>query len=358
MTTDANLPPHLECIGRQLLAAAHARNASNAPSRRARTGPFAVLIPAAAAVVLAVVLLTGARPSARSHRPTAQRPTAQRPSALRPTTAKQVLVRAAFVALQTSPVTPRPDQFIYTRTEDGAGQLSESWLSVSGARAGIVNRTASSAGSNIPACVDGHSSSRSLGKDGKPLSDFIPKRYRGTPMTLNQVAKRFFGGKIPTDGPVVRGRCTPQTAFHPKMPTNPRSMLAYLVRIHEGYPPGLPSVADPLNNLAKNIGYMLLTSYFLPAQEAALYRFLAGTSGITISRHVRDVAGRAGVGVEWSSGGAATMLIFSPSSYRFLGWSSGGAHGDGQALLQTAITSSAGQRPAAARSQTTTGSQA
>jgi hypothetical protein len=354
MTTDANLPPHLESIGRQLVAAAHARTKSNPPSRRARTRPFAVLVPAAAAVVLATVLLAGAGPSARSHRPTAQRPTT-----VRPTTAKQLLVRAAFVALQASPVTPRPDQFIYTRTEDGAGQLSESWLSVSGARAGIINRTASSAGSKVPACVDGHSSSRSLGQDGKPLSDFIPKRYRGTPMTLNQVARRFFGGRIPTDGPIVRGRCTAQTAFYPKMPTNPRSMLAYLVRIHEAYPPGLPNVADPLNNLAKNVGYMLLTSYLLPAQEAALYRFLAGTRGITIDRHVSDVAGRPGVGVEWSSGGAATMLIFSPSSYRFLGWSSGGASGehDGEALLQTAITSSAGQRPTA-RSHTTTGSQA
>src|ERR1700704_4127659 len=47
------------------------------------------------------------------------------------------------------------------------------------------------------------------------------------------------------------------------------------------------------------VGFMLESDYILPAQRAALYRFLAATPGLTVEAHVRDVSGRPGIGVVW-----------------------------------------------------------
>jgi hypothetical protein len=94
---------------------------------------------------------------------------------------------------------------------------------------------------------------------------------------------------------------------------------------------------------------MLDTDYLLPAQQAALYRFLETTPGITIKQGVTDVAGRPGIGVGWSVDGSSAMLIFDPTTYQYLGMTTTGEQGQvgGDALLQTAIVDSAGEQPSA-----------
>jgi hypothetical protein len=351
MNTNADLPPHLESIGRQLTATAHQLQASNALGRRPRSYVRVAVVPAAAAAAVAAVIAVIS--TAEHGRTLPTRPTtvavgvksgAKHP---RPTfaplahpTAAKVLRRAAFVALRTSAATPRPDQFVYTETESGNGQITRSWLSVDGTQTSVIDHPGSSEPLKMPGCVNGQMTSRTYGEDGKPLADFIPKRYSGTPLSLGQAAKLFFGGKIPMDGPIVTNHCTAQPAFFPNMPTDPGALLPYLERTQ-----GVR--LSNLNDLAKTVGWLLDTDFLLPAQQAALYQFLATTPGINIQQSVKDVAGRQGIGVKWSFEGSSAMLIFDPATYQYLGTTTIGNNAEvaGDALLQTAVVDTAGQQP-------------
>ena len=213
-------------------------------------------------------------------------------------TAAQVLGNAAFVALRTSAQAPSPSQFVYKKVETSQGKITQSWLSVDGARNSIVAHL------TIFGCVHGK---LSVGP--------------GTPAGADR-------------------RCTPVRAYFPDMPTRASEMRAYLQRT-QGVRPG------NLNDLAKTVGGMLDTDYLLPAQQAALYEFLARTPGITVVRHATDAAGRPGIGVRWIFGRSAAMLIFDLQSFQYLGTATKGIAGQlsGDALLQTAIVDNAGQLP-------------
>jgi hypothetical protein len=370
MTEDANLPAHLDSIGRQLVAAAHAQNATAVSGHHQRALSVLALASVAVAAALAVIVLNNAGASRTvppavalvPHRPGNSHYTQPHPKLvpLAHPTAKQVLNRAAFVALQTSPVTPQPDQFVYTETQAGNGQITQSWLSVDGTRTSVIDQPGQASPTTIPGCAAGHRSSRTPGEDGRPLGDFLPASLRGKPILMSQAGKYFPGGRVPMDGPIVTTKCTPQVAFYPDMPTDPSLMQAYLVKIHQEYPPNDPEIADPLNDLAKNVGFMLDTDYLLPAQQAALYRFLATTPGITVKQPVEDVTGRAGIGVEWNFMGSSAMLIFDDSTYQYLGTSTIGEQGQvgGDALLQTAIVNTAGSQPTSTQPSTTSTSAA
>jgi hypothetical protein len=371
MTTDTNLPPHLQNIGRQLVAAARNQSATQVRRRVPRSRMLVGLVPVAAAAALTVVVVNSGTASAPSQRhlvasapghssnrssaPAGQRTKLRR---LAHPTAKQVLSRAAYVALQTTTVTPEPDQFIYTETSDGNGQITQNWLSVDGTRASIIQEPGQSTPTMIAGCATGHITARSPGEDGKPLQDFIPKSLRGKPYASGQqLEKDFPGGKIPMDGPLITTKCTPQPAFYPDMPTDPSAMQAFLLKIGDIYPASVAETpAAALNNLAKNVGFMLDSDYLLPAQEAALYRFLASTQWVTVVPDTEDVSGRPGIGVEWDYIGSKAMLVFDPSTYEYLGWSTIGEQGQtgGSALLQTAIVNGAGQQPGVSQAQTTT----
>jgi hypothetical protein len=242
---------------------------------------------------MAAIALTGAAAAAivivTQRPPAAERPVSPPAGHL---TASQVLVRAAFVALHTNAGPPRPNQFVYTKVQASGGGITQSWLSVDGARDSIVGSV------TVAGCVDGGSRS-----------------------------------------------CTPVRAYLPQMPTQPGNMLAYLERT-QGVRPG------NLNDLAKTAGTMLDSDYLLPAQQAALYRFLARTPGIRLVRHTVDAAGRPGVGVRWTFGGGAAMLIFDSRTLRYLGMATEGSHGQtsSNALVQIAIVDQAGELPGSAGS--------
>jgi hypothetical protein len=117
-------------------------------------------------------------------------------------------------------------------------------------------------------------------------------------------------------------------------------MLGYLEK-SQGIRPG------DLNDLAKTVGQILASAYLLPAQRAAMYRFLATVPGLHIIRNARDVDGRRGVGVGWRFGGARSVDVFDPGTYVYLGTTTFGAGGQqgGEAVLQAAIVNHAGQLP-------------
>ena len=86
--------------------------------------------------------------------------------------------------------------------------------------------------------------------------------------------------------------CTPAVAaaYRPGMPTSPAALGAYLHRI---------LFVDPADSggLLVQTERMITTGYLTPAQQAAIFRLLAQTPGLTVVPHVTNVKGQTGVGV-------------------------------------------------------------
>jgi hypothetical protein len=243
-------------------------------------------------------------------------------------TAREVLEHAATAALKEPAVVPRDDQFVYTKVVGLGGVVEQSWLSVDGTRNGLTESPMNGKVQKTVqlGCVNGARKIRLPGRDGKPI--------KGGHKPI--IAK----GPVPMDGPVVTVPCTPELAFFPDMPTTAAAMGPYLERTQ-----GVR--LNDLNDLSKTVGFMLESDYILPAQRAALYRFLAGTPGLTVEHHVRDVSGRPGIGVGWRFEGSKAMNIFDPRTFAYLGMTTWGEQGQlgGDALVQTAIVDRAGEMP-------------
>jgi hypothetical protein len=238
-------------------------------------------------------------------------------------TAKQVLDSAATAALSHPGAAPRPGQFVYSKVGDGDGAVAQTWLSVDGSRNGLVKAQGPVGTTTILGCVNGQHQIRTPGYNGKP--------YTGPASPK---------APVPLDGPVVTETCIPQPAFFPGLPTTASAMPGYLAKTQ-----GVR--LNDLNDVAKVVGGIFQSDYLLPAQRAALYRFLATLPGLTLERHVKDVTGRPGIGVGWSFNGSTAVLIFDPSTYTLLGITTRGEQGQvgGGALLQMAITNQVGQQP-------------
>ena len=206
-------------------------------------------------------------------------------------TAKQFLDSAAAAALTGSPAIPRPDQYVYVKINDGNG-IVQSWYSVDGRHNGLSDN-AGFPPLVVPGCLPGrilHSAARVL-----PRHAHDGERDR------------------PVAGPDARGE-----------PTSTRT--------------------DPGQDRPSTIPGEL--THLLPAQRAALYKFLAATPGLTVVHGIEDPLGRAGVGITWASGGSAT-LVFDAGTLAYLGWNTVGLHGEkgGDALLSRAIVDRAGELP-------------
>jgi hypothetical protein len=243
-------------------------------------------------------------------------------------TAREVLEHAASAALKKPAVVPREDQFVFTKDVSPGGVVQLSWLSVDGTRNGLTESPMNGKlQKNLQlGCVNGSRTMRTPGRDGKPLKGGHKPIPIKTP--------------VPMDGPVVTLPCTAVRAFFPDMPTTAAAVGPYLQRTQ-----GIR--LNDLNDLSKTVGFMLESDYILPAQRAALYRFLAATPGLTVERHVRDVSGRPGIGVVWHFYGSKAMNIFDPRTFAYLGMTTWGEQGQlgGDALVQTAIVNRAGEFP-------------
>jgi len=266
------------------------------PKRKAARIRIAVFAASGAGAALAVGLTLSSLPGGAHSAVTAvSRPRPSSPGGAPVTavlTAKQVLDTAATAALSHPGAPPRPDQFVYTKVGDGTGRVAQTWLSVDGSRNGLMENQGANGTTTILGCVNG------------------------------------------------KRQCIPQPAFFPAMPTTATAMPAYLAKT-------LGVRLNDLNDVAKVVEGLFQSDYLLPAQRAALYKFLATTPGLTLQRDVKDVAGRPGIGVGWSFQGSKAMLIFDPGTYTLLGVTTWGERGEagGAALLQMAITNQAGQEP-------------
>ncbi|MEU7796559.1 CU044_5270 family protein [Micromonospora tulbaghiae] len=216
--------------------------------------------------------------------------------------ARQVLRDAAAAALRLPDVEPRPDQFVYTRSQGGA-ELRESWASVDGTRDGLVVEYPSGGRQEyvLPGCRDGRA-----------------KMYKG---------QQLMPGTEP---------CVPEPAYDPAVPTDATAMRAYLDKHRSGEP-------GDVNAAAKDVLFLLNDSYLRPRSRAALFEAAAATPGLKVVEKATDGAGRSGVGVSWSSPGnpALMVMVFDPRTYAFLGV--GGEAGT-SAVLSVAVVDRVGQK--------------
>ena len=214
--------------------------------------------------------------------------------------AAEILHQAAD-AVRTLPDTPpRPDQFIYTKTEysqaDAAISLRETWLSADGTHDSLISQGGGT--TPIPGCRNGQAA---VVKGDEPI-------------------------------PGVFEPCTPNPAYRTDLPTDVAGMREYLGQDPDGAP-------GQQQNVAKLIHFAVAESYVPPASLAALFEAIADFPGLTVEENVQDGAGRTGIGVSWTRDGETTTLVFDRTTHAFLGF-------EGlEAVTVQAIVDTAGQQP-------------
>jgi hypothetical protein len=127
------------------------------------------------------------------------------------------------------------------------------------------------------------------------------------------------------------------------IPTQPDALLAYLKAGKKWTNDDPPT----------EIGDMIRETIMPPALAAALYRLAATLPGANLVPHATNVAGRAGIGIMWTSKTAKQVYknewIFDKTTLRFIGektYDPGTGRLTGEsAIIQQAFTAKAGQLP-------------
>lgn len=209
--------------------------------------------------------------------------------------AAEILHEAADAARAQPSTPPRPDQFIYTKSQIDDGSTREVWFSADGTRDGIVRQNGETF--VISGCQGGQRQVR--GKDDEP----IPGQFE---------------------------QCVATPAYKADLPTDAAAMRQYLL--------ALPTGEDKTNSLGKNIGSLVSEDYVSPASLAALFEAVAGLDGLTVVENAKDGAGRTGIGVSWDHQGSTATLVFDEKTHTFLGFNF-------SAQLAQAVVDTAGQQP-------------
>ncbi|MEU0797682.1 CU044_5270 family protein [Amycolatopsis sp. NPDC005961] len=210
----------------------------------------------------------------------------------------KVLTEAASSALKEPAKPPRPDQFLYVKTEYAIPPDREVWLSVDGTRDSLIGTS----------------------KDGGCRNGKAP----------------MYG----TNDPRAEGTledCVPESVYRTDLPTTADAMLAYLY--------GKEADRDGRATYIGKAVYTLAYEQVLqPASYAALFEAAAKVPGLTALDHVTDGAGRPGVGIRFpvppgsSPKAQPIVLVFDATTYQFLGT-------EDSAVMVKTYVDEVGQRP-------------
>ncbi|MFJ1766923.1 CU044_5270 family protein [Amycolatopsis sp. NPDC088138] len=210
----------------------------------------------------------------------------------------KVLTEAAGAALTEPATAPRPDQFLYVKTEYPGHQTREVWFSVDGTRDGLVGDT------KIPGCRDGKA----------PVYGANDPKLEGT---LED--------------------CVPSPAYRADLPTTADAMLDYLLAHYSGK-------KGDTNALGKDVINLVVERALPPGAYAALFEAAAKVPGLEALDHVTDGAGRPGVGITWPVPGGSSpdakplVFVFDAATHRYLGTNT-------SAVVVKTFVDQAGQRP-------------
>jgi hypothetical protein len=303
------------------------------PRRRRRQGEHsrrtvlvagAVLTAAAVAVATAVVVGTSTSPPA----PKAAQPAQPAP----PATAAQLLARIATAAArQPSPVV-RDSDFMYIRS-----RVAYEVDSISNGHETVSMEKPHERQIWLPVaniCATGL-----LIEDGErtPISPF-PVTSDGK-VDRHPMGNLRFNFTCPSEGHLGDA----SYRLLQSIPTQPDALLAYLKAGKKWTNDDPPT----------EIGDMIRETIMPPALAAALYRLAATLPGATLVPHATNAAGRAGIGIMWTSKTAKQVYknewIFDRTTLQFIGErifnpKTGQVTGE-SAILQQAFTAKAGQLP-------------
>lgn len=197
------------------------------------------------------------------------------------------LHQAADVVRELPATPPRPDQFVYTRSEttDGA---REAWLSADGEHDGMIR--AEGMDTPLPGCKDGR--------------------------------QRVMRGDYDMG---MTEPCQVWPAYR-RLPADTAGMRAYL----EGKP----------NDFDILLHFAIQEKYVSPRSMAALFEVMADFPGLEIVEDATDGAGRHGVGLTWAQPADQNevTLVFDQETHVFLGT-------EDTAIFVHAIVDAVGQRP-------------
>ncbi|MEU4247985.1 CU044_5270 family protein [Amycolatopsis sp. NPDC026612] len=191
----------------------------------------------------------------------------------------KVLTAAASAVLKEPVKPPRPDQFLYVKTESPDHHVREVWFSVDGTRDGLIGTT------KIGGC-----------RDGKAPN---------------------YGTNDPRKEGMLED-CAPRPVYRTDLPTTADGMLAYLnARVSDR--------KGEVNSISKDVYSLADEQVLQPASYAALFAAAAKVPGAQALDHVTDGAGRPGVGITWrdfpgsTPGSKPFVLVFDATTYQFLG---------------------------------------
>jgi hypothetical protein len=196
-----------------------------------------------------------------------------------------ILYTAAAKARALPDVTPRPDQFVYTKTRLADGRENETWASVDGTHDGL-------------SFLFGHETFVAGCRGGK-------------------------------------SRCAPHPAAPADLPTDADAMLAYLHKSTYGE-------GDTLHDLGREV-VDLAGGWLRPTVRAALYEAVAQVPGLVARTDAKDATGRTVLGVTWNSTtehgiGNQDEFLFDPVTFAYLGSGMG-------AVVSQGIVDAVRQRP-------------
>ncbi|WIX90111.1 CU044_5270 family protein [Amycolatopsis sp. DG1A-15b] len=209
----------------------------------------------------------------------------------------KVLTAAASNVLKEPGKPPRPDQFLYVKTETPDHHVREVWRSIDGTRDGLIGDI------KVGGCRDGKA----------PMYGTNDPRAEGT---LED--------------------CRPSPVYRTDLPTTADAMLAYLYQKEDDRP-------GRATYIGKDVYSLAYEQVLQPASYAALFEAAARVPGLAALDHATDGAGRPGVGITWpvppGSGPKAKpmVMVFDATTFQFLGT-------DDSAVMVKTYVNEVGQR--------------
>ncbi|HMI24323.1 MAG TPA: CU044_5270 family protein [Streptosporangiaceae bacterium] len=284
----------------------------------------AVLTAAAVAIATAVVVGTSTSPPARH--------TAQPAQPAAPATAAQLLARIATAAARQPAPVVRDSDFTYIRS-----MVAYEVDSISN-------------GHETTSMEKLHERQIWLPVANVCATGLLIEQGERTPISPFPVVNGKVDRHPPKGTPMPNFSCPSEghlgdTTYRllQSIPTQPDALLAYLTAGKKWTNDDPPT----------EIGDMIRETIMPPALAAALYRLAATLPGATLVPHATNVAGRAGIGIMWTSKTARQVYknewIFDKTTLQFIGErtydpATGKLTGE-SAVIQQAFTAKAGQRP-------------
>ncbi|SDX93082.1 hypothetical protein SAMN05216215_1017117 [Saccharopolyspora shandongensis] len=189
---------------------------------------------------------------------------------------------------------PRPDQFVYTKSQSAAG-IRETWLSADGTRDGLIVQYGGETELEVPRCGDS--------KTYTPAID-------------------------------ETGCCSPVPGHIYVLPTDAAGMLDYLKE--RSSDPGSAWL------IGEEIRDIVAESYVRPESRAAVFEAATKVPGISVVEDAKDAIGRTGVGISFPKPDGENIreeiLVFDPTTYAYLGSTF-------SAEVETAFVDEVRQRP-------------